>query len=282
LPSSRGTRHRGPTWTIYIQRVPFPDISKFTFGQRSGGLQMTQDEMNDDRKKLYALWDGYEKQEEELKAARSMLKDMEAREKEKDRIIATLRELMETKDTQLRKFELASASNTDKMDDLQTRIRELDQTLTMERSRYKKLYYLTEELDQEVNRLRKGIEERDNWFKDNLSFLEEMPDRIRKWKEIVGRTSVRKTLLDALAPEGDAKIEPPPPQEMTFQKVDAREEVIGELSSISGLDETKAIALYDAGYTSLDKLRSASPFDLVKIEQINPTIARKIAQHFKA
>jgi len=238
---------------------------------------MTQDEINQDQRRLLQLWDGYERQEEELKAAKAMLREYENREREKDRIVATLRELMEAKDAELRKFEVSKASVTDKVDDLQQRVHELEETLQVERGRYRKLYYLTEEMEQEVVRLRKAVEDRDNWFKDNLSFLEEMPDRIRRFKEILSRNTLRRSLLDSLAPE-----ERPVKEEQVFQKVDPRANTVKEFSSIPGLDEPKAQMLYDAGYTSMDHLRKAEPFDLVKMEGITPTMARKITQYLKA
>jgi chromosome segregation ATPase len=241
------------------------------------------DEMTQDQKYLMQLWDGYEKLESELTEARSSLKEMEGRDREKERVIATLRELLEAKDSELRKHELGKASATDKVEDLQVRVRELEETLQVERNRYKKLYYLTEEMDQEVARLRKALEERDNWFKDNLSFLEEMPDRIRKWREISARTSVRKTLLDTLAPENERIAIPPlQKEEPQFQKVDPRSEAIKTFSSLPGMDEARASVLFDAGYTSMDSLKKAEPFDLVKLEGITPTIARKVHQAIHA
>jgi chromosome segregation ATPase len=238
---------------------------------------MTGDDMTQDQKYLLQLWDGYEKQESELRASLSAIKDLEGREHEKDRVIATLRELLEAKDAELRKFELTKASSTDKVEDLQGRVRELEESLNVERNRYKKLYYLTEEMDQEVSRLRKALEERDNWFKDNLSFLEEMPDRIRKWREMSARTAVRRTMLDSLAPETE-KVAIPHKAEPQFQKVDPRAEAIKAFSALPGIDEAKASVIYEAGYTSMDQLRKAEPFDLVKLEGITPTIARKVHQ----
>ncbi|MDG6226151.1 MAG: helix-hairpin-helix domain-containing protein [Candidatus Thermoplasmatota archaeon] len=238
---------------------------------------MTQD-MEQDRKYLLKLWDGYEKQEEELRTSLTLIKELEAKEREKDRIIATLRELMEAKDSELRKYEVSKASVSNKVEDLTNRVRELEDTLQQERGRYKKLYYLTEEMDQEVRSLRKSLEERDNWFRDNLSFLEEMPDRIRKWKEIVNRTSMRRTLLDTLAPDDERM---PEPEEPVFQKVDARGEAMKRLLSIPGMDEVKASFILDAGYDSIEKLKKAEPFDLVKVQGITPTLARKIDQNLK-
>jgi chromosome segregation ATPase len=240
---------------------------------------MTQDEINQDQRRLLQLWDGYERQEEELKTAKAMLREFENREREKDRIISTLRELMEAKDSELRKYELARASVSDKVEDLQKRVTELEEILQVERGRYRKLYYLTEEMEQEVMRLRKALEDRDNWFKDNLSFLEEMPERVRKFREILNRTTGRRTILDSLAPD-DRPLEAH--EEPTFQKVDPKEQTIKEFSILPGLDENKARMIYDSGYTSLDHLRKAEPFDLVKMEGITPTVARKLTQYLKA
>ena len=59
-------------------------------------------------------------------------------------------------------------------------------------------------------------------------------------------------------------------------------EAMKDLLDIPGIDEDKAKVLMDAGFGDAIKLKGASPFELVKLDGITPTLARKITEHVKA
>ncbi len=246
---------------------------------------MTEDETHLAKDRLMKLWDGYETQNKELNELRVRIGDLEAKEKDKERIIQTLRELVDTKDEEIRKFEIRGASLKNENIDMKNRIEDLSQSLDKERTRYKKLYIISESLEREVDHLKRNIEERDNWYKDNLSFLYELPERLTKRDEMIKRVAGRSSLLDALeAPSTDrpALQSHEEEEEATFQRVDPDAENLDELLSLPGIDEEKAQTLIEAGYSGFEKLKGTSPFDLVKLDGITPTIARKITEHVKA
>ncbi len=242
---------------------------------------MTDDDIRLAKERLMKLWDAYESQELELQAAVKKLNNLETRNKDKDRVIETLRELIESKDQELGKLEIERSSLERESSDFRNRLEETSVSLNQERARYKKLFIITQELEREVDRLTRELEERDRWFRDNMSFFEEFPTRVGKRLGMVSKP--RKSLLEELGDKPalpkEENIEAP---KATFERVDPREETLKVFMDIPGLDEEKAKVLMDAGYDSEEKLKGASPFELVKIDGITPTLARKITDHMKA
>ena len=243
---------------------------------------MTDDELRLAKERLMKLWDGYEAQELELQAALRKLKDLETRNKDKERVIDTLRELIESKDQELRKFEISTKELERENSDLSKKLEEVTSSLDQERARYRKLFVITQELEREVDRLTRELEERDRWFRDNMSFFEEFPARVGKRLSMVEKP--RRSLLEELGEPGSKPALPGSEEgaKATFEMVDPKEEALRDLLAIPGLDEEKAKVLVEAGFDSTSKLKEASPFELVKLEGITPTIARKITDHLKA
>lgn len=248
---------------------------------------MTDDEQRLAKERLMKLWDAYESQEKEMAAAQARIKDLEEKENDKERVIETLRELVDQKDSELRKLELKGSSLDKESSDYKERVEELTDSLNLERNRYKKLFVITQELEVEVEGLNKELEARDRWFRDNLSFFEELPARMGKRLDMVSRSGPIRERLAALgassdrpkpslAPADDKK------EEQTFEKIDPKETSLKSLMDLPGVDEDKAQVLYEAGYSDMDSLKNVSPFELVKLDGITPTIARKITDHVKA
>ena len=242
---------------------------------------MTGDDTQLARERLMKLWDGYETQEKELKQMRAKIADLETKSADKDRIIETLRELIENKDTDLRKLEIANSSLKNENDDLKNRVEDLSVSLESERKRYRKLFVISEGLERDNDQLRRSIEERDNWFRDNLSFLEEIPGHLAKREEMIRRGKGRSSLLESLETPSEREALPKESEEKpTFERVDEEDE-FKELMEIPGIDEEKADTLRKGGFGSLDRIKEASPFDLVKLDGITPTLARKITEYVK-
>ena len=242
---------------------------------------MTDDDLRIAKERLMKLWDAYESQELELQAAVKKVSDLESKHKDKERVIETLRELVESKDKDLRKYEMNISTIDRETKDYRTKLDDVSESLNMERSRYKKLFVITQELEREVDRLTKELDERDRWFRDNMSFFEEFPTRVGKRIGMVSKP--RKSLIEELGEAKKPSSLPPSEGEAkpTFERVDPKEEARAELSEIPGLDEEKVAILIGAGYDSKAKLKDVSPFELVKLEGITPTIARKITDHIK-
>jgi len=72
----------------------------------------------------------------------------------------------------------------------------------------------------------------------------------------------------------------PPPSETITSKPERDEaeknETIYEFTKIPNIDPVMAEGIYNAGYTNMSKLKSATTEDLANIEGISPTLARKI------
>ena len=79
------------------------------------------------------LWDAYEAQEKEMAAALARIKDLEEKEKDKDRVISTLRELVDSKDAELRKLEVKGTSLDKESNDYKERLQEVTESLNLER-----------------------------------------------------------------------------------------------------------------------------------------------------
>ena len=250
---------------------------------------MSEEELNMAKGRLAKLWDAYEALDKENKYTLANIKELNDKAREKDRIVTTLRELIESRDTQNRKLDIQKASLQNQVEDLRTRYDEQLSELDKERSRYRKLYLITEDLEIEVDKLRKGVEERDRWFKANLMPLSEIPTLIELRQKMIGRfPSISPTNyeLERIRPESGEVEEPivkeAEPEETTFERVDDRAEALKSLQELPGIDEVKAKALMEAGYGSVEKLKDVSPFELVKLQGITPTIARKISEFVKA
>jgi DNA repair exonuclease SbcCD ATPase subunit len=241
---------------------------------------MTDDDLRLAKERLMKLWDAYESQELELQAAVKKVGSLETRNKDKERVLETLRELVESKDQELRKVEIERSSLDRESTDYRSRLEETSSSLNQEKARYKKLFIITQELEREVDRLTRELEERDRWFRDNMSFFEEFPTRVGKRLGMVSKP--RKSLLEELGDKPALPKESGEGAKTTFQRVDPSEEALRSFMDIPGLDEEKAKILVDAGYDSTDKLKGASPFELVKLDGITPTLARKITDHLKA
>ena len=159
---------------------------------------MTDDELRLAKERLMKLWDAYESQEKEMAAALARIKDLEEKEKDKERVISTLRELVDSKDAELRKFEIKGSSLDKETSEYKERLQEVTESLNMERSRYKKLYVITQELEGGVDTLTKELESRDRWFRDNLSFFDELPHRMGKRIDMIEGGTKKRSVLEEL------------------------------------------------------------------------------------
>jgi len=252
---------------------------------------MSDEELRIAKGRLVKLWDAYETLEKENKNNLRTLKELEEKVREKERILSTLRELLDTRDTETRKLEIQKTSLQNQLEDLKVRLEESTMALEKERARYKKLYLITEEMELEAEELKKGIAERDRWFRENLESLSEISTIIKLRGDITQKTRVSRGTdyeLERVRPGArdlsldDIKAESEEEKETTFQRVDGKEEGKKELMGLPGVDREKAETLIKAGYSSIDKLKDVSPFELVKLDGITPTMARKISEHVKA
>ena len=60
------------------------------------------------------------------------------------------------------------------------------------------------------------------------------------------------------------------------------ESFIQELMRVEGINERKANALFDAGYSEREHFQDATIEDLILVKTINPTLARRVLTHYNA
>lgn len=212
-----------------------------------------------EKERLAKLWDAYELQEQELEQAKDKIIRLEKEISEKNAIIDDLKKSLRDRDERIRNLEVEMTLIERTKGDLEPRYRELNRKYEEERARLSKLYEVAEDLEGEIEILRKEITERDNWFKS-------LEDSFRKIAESIDE---RREMIDRLTFE---HIE----EEKIEEKVDTKSIVVEEFMRLRGLGKAKAEALFDAGYTSIKKLKEAKITDLASVKGISLSLARSI------
>ncbi|MCD6383647.1 MAG: hypothetical protein J7L88_04225 [Thermoplasmata archaeon] len=246
------------------------------------------DELTRARERLKKLWTAYQTQERELDAALKKIESLEIRLKEKEKMIETLREVLEAREKEIKDLQMKNIELEGTIEELRPRIKELEEMHEKDLERYAKLFTLTEDLEAELERVRKEMALRDKWFEENLkpmyNLCQSLYEREKLLEGVKGeeRGDFRKR-LDELSPEGEAvkKGEKAPKEEkVKFEKLSAEDVLKGLLGDIRNMTEERIAALAAAGYDSEEALRKASVFDLMKVDGISPTLAKKIKERF--
>lgn len=212
-----------------------------------------------EKERLAKLWDAYEVQEHELEQATDKIMKLEKEIMEKSAIIEDMKRSLRERDEKIRNLEIEMALIERTKGDLEPRYRELSKKYDDERARLSKLYEVAEDLEGEIEVLRREITDRDNWFKN----LEE------PFRKIAESIDERKEMIERLTFE---HIE----EEKIEEKVDTKTIVVGQFMQIKGLGKAKAEALFDAGYTSIKKLKEAKIRELTTVKGISSSLARSI------
>jgi len=159
--------------------------------------------------RLAKLWDAYESQERELAAAEVEINTLKDELAEKEKITATLKKVVEGRDKELRDVELRLTSLEEAEKRYQPKIDELSTLLKEEKTRYAKLFAITEELEGELSEARRQISLRDQWFRRNVAALEgigkAIKDRTTLLEEAPELDIERKVSFETL-PEPDKKV----------------------------------------------------------------------------
>lgn len=243
-----------------------------------------------DQERLAKLWDAYEAQEKEYESVLKKISVLEAKIKEKDRINETLRKVVEARDQELRELEIKSTALEQSLSRAEPKVEELTRSHKIEKDRYGKLFAIAEELEEELAVARREIEARDEWYKRNISVLENLSTSIQDRAYLVESA---KNLKDTMPGLNISKMKPKEGEPATFTKVEedtaetkevkfsseapaTSEDMMDVLLKIPGMDKPRADALKSAGFDSLDKIRESTTRDLSEVEGISPTLARKI------
>lgn len=226
------------------------------------------DDQSKDKERLAKLWDAYEAQEREFNTALTKIKALEDQVKDRDRIIDTLKKVVESRDRELRDLEIRHTTLNDEKARTEPLIDELKTILRKEKERYAKLFAITEELEEELEEARNQLEARDQWYQRNIGRLESLNDAIRERSRMMSRVAVgtlRTPVKKAVFKEVPQS---PPPKDTS----------IASLSAIPSVDGDIADKLYSSGYYTREQLKEIPPADLARVEGISPTLARKITE----
>ncbi len=126
-------------------------------------------EYEQERVRLAKLWDAYSIQEKELQKLRDTISLNETKMVEKDALVKAAKEALDARDKEIRDLEIEVRALRAEKATFQPRLDELNKSLRIEKERYAKLFALSEELDEEVKKMKREVEARDEWDKLHLS-----------------------------------------------------------------------------------------------------------------
>ena len=124
-----------------------------------------------ERQRLAKLWDAYEKQEKEKAALKEKTGHIENDLLDRERIIKSLKEVLEVRDRRTRELEIEMTSLRGDKSGWEPRLKALETDLRLERERFAKLFALAEELEEEVKLAKKAIAARDDWYRGHVDVL---------------------------------------------------------------------------------------------------------------
>jgi chromosome segregation ATPase len=124
-----------------------------------------------ERQRLAKLWDAYEKQEKEMAALKEKVGHLENDLMDRERIIKSLKDVLESRDRRTRELEIEMTSLRGDKSGWEPRLKSLETDLRLERERFAKLFALAEELEEEVKLAKKAIAARDEWYRTHVDVL---------------------------------------------------------------------------------------------------------------
>ena len=251
---------------------------------------MADETITKERQRLIKLWKAYEVQEKEYSEALKKILTQEKTIREANKMKLNLRQLIEEKNRELMELELKNTSLKTDLNEINPQLEEKGRLLTESKKRYAKLYALTEELEEELERARRENKARDDWFKENISALENLNRSLDERRLLIENAmkgeevTSGKIMLELDKPgfkdeiasvideeESELKVEPsleeiynPEEEPMTEEK--GRIDVIKEFTKLESLNPTLSNALYNADITTLEQLREASNEELLTVK----------------
>jgi chromosome segregation ATPase len=156
-----------------------------------------------ERQRLAKLWDAYEKQEKEMASLKEKIGHLESDLLDRDRIVKSLKDVLETRDRRTRELEIEMTSLRGDKTGWEPRLKALETDLRLERERFAKLFALAEELEEEVKLAKKAIESRDEWYRSHVDVLGDlnraMEDYDRMMANLGKQVEADKAALDKLS-----------------------------------------------------------------------------------
>ena len=157
--------------------------SAFTVGY--GGICMEMVDPNVERERLAKLWDAYEIQERELAEAKEKIRVLEQELEEKVTMLDTLKGVIEARDKDVRDVEVKLAALEKMHSKCGGKTEEMGKELDRANERFTKLYAIAEEMENELKDVRKKLQLRDEWFKDNIDIIKRMVKSIEERESLI-------------------------------------------------------------------------------------------------
>jgi len=264
---------------------------------------MAEETTSKERKRLIKLWEAYEKQEKEFSEALKKILGLEKILREEKKMKSSLRQLIEDKNREIMDLELRNTTLNTDLNEMRPQVEESGRLLAESKKRYAKLYALTEEVEEELERTRREVAARDRWFKENISNLERLKRSLDERKLLIEQAqkgeevSSAKIMLNLEKPgieeeiasvvgeeemsemdeeieEMEEEIQEGTPERTIPDKVNWSEEktvksridVIKEFSKIESLNPTLANGLFNAGFTTFKQLQGATTSELMAVK----------------
>jgi chromosome segregation ATPase len=149
-----------------------------------------------ERERLAKLWDAYEAQEREVAALKNKISILERELSEKDRIVKSLKDVLEARDRENRELEIEVTGLRGDKASFEPKISDLTSALRVEKERFAKLFRLAEELDEELRVARKEIAARDEWFRVHVEQLRGMGKAIDERDTLIENAKGKKVKGD--------------------------------------------------------------------------------------
>jgi hypothetical protein len=103
---------------------------------------------------------------------------METKIEELDRVNLVLKKAVEDRDKEIRDLEIKIIAMEEESSKFQPKLDEISQLYKEEKERYSKLFTITEELEEDLARMKKENEIKDQWFERNVGMLENLKESI--------------------------------------------------------------------------------------------------------
>ncbi|WP_455392709.1 helix-hairpin-helix domain-containing protein [[Eubacterium] cellulosolvens] len=249
---------------------------------------MADSELSKDQERLAKLWDAYEIQERELELSLKKIATLEHKIEELNRVNNVMKKAMENRDKEIRDLELKLVSLEEQNSKYEPQINELNKLYLDEKERYTKLFTITEELEEELERAKRESEIKDKWFERNVGMLENLRESIVErnieLKDVEGGgppntksesesipkpvESIPPPVPAQLAPEAEAGSEPASEpvkgeEAVTFKKVTLEKEAAPEPTAPEMEITTEAS-------------KNETIYEFTKIPDVDPLIAESL------
>ena len=217
--------------------------------------------LGQEQQRLEKLWDAYEQQEKDLNASLDRINYLESDIETRQTMITSLQELLTERDAKLRDLEIQRQRQSKIAAEYEPKIKEMQGIIEDQTEKYERLLSITQEMEDELDLARQSLHARDNWFNANISSLESISEIIKEWRNIQGGRFPE--VKEASGPGG------------------GKSEFVSSVAKIKGLGAVKAENLYDAGFHTVDDLKSASTEDIAGVVGFTNLSASKVVKGAK-